>query len=211
MRKKTAILGATGSIGTNALDVIRRYPDNFEAVLLTGHRNEKGLLKLGAEFPGARLVLSEPGPESTARVSFRGQEGLLAAIAASGADITVNGIAGAAGLAPSMAVIEAGQDLALANKETVVMAGKLAFEKAAEKKVSIIPVDSEHSAIFNLLRERREDAEEIILTASGGPFRTFGSKELAAVTPGAALAHPTWNMGPRLPWIRRRLPTKDLR
>ncbi|MDR1106403.1 MAG: 1-deoxy-D-xylulose-5-phosphate reductoisomerase, partial [Treponema sp.] len=199
MRKKTAILGATGSVGTSALDVIRRYPDTFEPVLLTGHSGAAALLKLGEEFPGAMLALSGPGAkDAPSRVSFRGEDGLLAAIAASGAGITVNGIAGAAGLRPSMAAIEAGQDLALANKETVVMAGKLIFEKAAEKKAAIIPVDSEHSAIFNLLRGRREDAEELILTASGGPFRTYTKEQLAAVTPKEALSHPTWKMGPKI-------------
>ncbi|MDR1419201.1 MAG: 1-deoxy-D-xylulose-5-phosphate reductoisomerase [Treponema sp.] len=199
MRKKTAVLGATGSIGTSALDVIRRYPDKFEPVLLTAHTGGPALLELGKEFPGALLALSGPETgDAPSGVSFRGPEGLLAAIAACGAGITVNGIAGAAGLRPSMAAIEAGQDLALANKETIVMAGRLVLEKAMEKKTAVIPVDSEHSAIFNLLRGRREDAEELILTASGGPFRTFTREELAAVTPKAALSHPTWNMGPKI-------------
>jgi 1-deoxy-D-xylulose-5-phosphate reductoisomerase len=188
MKKKVAVLGATGSIGGNTLDVIRRYRDSFEPVLLTGQSNKTGLLKLGAEFPGARLVFSG--------------DGLLSAIASCGADITVNGIAGAAGLPPSLAAIEAGQILALANKETIVMAGELVLKKAAEKRTTVIPVDSEHSAIFNLLRRNGEDtafnAGEIILTASGGPFRTLDPEKLASVTPAEALSHPTWNMGPKI-------------
>jgi 1-deoxy-D-xylulose-5-phosphate reductoisomerase len=195
MKKKVAILGATGSIGGNTLDVIRRYSDHFEPVLLASRSNKSELLKLGAEFPGALLALSGNGENS---VRFKGPEGLLEAIDACGADITVNGIAGAAGLPPSLKAIEAGQVLALANKETIVMAGELVLKKAAEKKTSLIPVDSEHSAIFNLLRRNGETAEEIILTASGGPFRKLDIEKLGSVTPAEALAHPTWRMGPKI-------------
>lgn len=159
-------------------------------VLLSAHRDAAGLEKLGAAFPGAALVLSgEKG----------GREKLLAAIDDARPDITINGIAGAAGLEPSMAAIEAGSDLALANKETIVMAGPLVFQQAVEKNVNILTVDSEHSAIFHLITAHGENSlEEILLTASGGPFRKRSLTEMERVTPEEALAHPTWNMGPKI-------------
>ncbi|MDR0494777.1 MAG: 1-deoxy-D-xylulose-5-phosphate reductoisomerase [Treponema sp.] len=189
MKKRVAVLGATGSIGTSALDVISKEKNNFEIVLLSAHRNGGALAELGRQWPGALTVLSNES----------GAERLLAAIAASGADITLNGISGAAGLAPSMAALEAGSDLALANKETLVMAGPLVFMKAHEKKLNIIPVDSEHSAIFHLIEAHGYDSlDEIILTASGGPFRNYSAGEMEKAGPQAALAHPTWNMGPKI-------------
>ncbi|GHU69783.1 1-deoxy-D-xylulose 5-phosphate reductoisomerase [Spirochaetia bacterium] len=188
--RRIAVLGATGSIGQSTLDVLRQNRlagrDDFEVVLLSSYTDQEGLLRLGEEFPGAVLVLAKKG-------------GLIEAIAEAKPDITVNGIAGAAGLEPSAAAIRAGSDLALANKETIVMAGPLIFSMATEKKVRIIPVDSEHSAIFNLLNAHgRDNAEEILLTASGGPFRKLSLKELGAVTTKDALAHPTWKMGPKI-------------
>jgi 1-deoxy-D-xylulose-5-phosphate reductoisomerase len=190
MKKRVAVLGATGSIGKSALDVIGRDKDGFEAVLLSAHSDREGLAKLGRDWPGAVCVLSG-GPG--------GRERLLAALADAGADITVNGIAGAAGLEPSVAAIDSGSDLALANKETAVMAGPLVLRRAAEKNVKVIPVDSEHSAIFHLIRAHGFEAlDEILLTASGGPFRTCSRAEMEGVTPEAALAHPTWNMGPKI-------------
>jgi len=190
MKKRVAVLGATGSIGKSALDVITRGKDDFEVVLLSAHNNAEELARLGRLWPGAITVLSG---------GSGGGERLLAAIAGCGADITLNGISGAAGLEPSMAAIEAGSDLALANKETLVMAGPLVFQKAREKKARIIPVDSEHSAVFHLIEAHGSDAlDEIILTASGGPFRDYSVEEMKKVTPQAALAHPTWNMGPKI-------------
>jgi 1-deoxy-D-xylulose-5-phosphate reductoisomerase len=188
--RRIAVLGATGSIGQSTLDVLRQNRlagrDDFEVVLLSSNTNQAGLLTLGEEFPGAVLALAKKG-------------GLIEAIAEAAPDITVNGIAGAAGLEPSAAAIMAGSDLALANKETIVMAGPLIFSMAAEKKVRILPVDSEHSAIFNLLTAHgRDNAEEILLTASGGPFRTYSIGELGAVTAQDALAHPVWKMGPKI-------------
>jgi 1-deoxy-D-xylulose-5-phosphate reductoisomerase len=193
MKKKIAVLGATGSIGKSALDVIAHGKNDFEVVLLSGHKQGEELARLGRLWPGAATVLSAPSNES-----------LLAAIAACGADITLNGISGAAGLEPSLAAIDSGSDLALANKETMVMAGPLVLRRAAEKKVKIIPVDSEHSAIFHLLeahapsKEGDNALEEIILTASGGPFRNYSIKEMEKVTPQQALAHPTWSMGSKI-------------
>jgi len=162
--------------------------------LLTAHCHADKLAELGRLYPKAAAIHS--GAEG-------GREALLAAIAACGADITLNGISGAAGLEPSMAAIEAGSSLALANKETLVMAGPLVLQRAHEKNVKIIPVDSEHSAIFHLVEAHGaahgyDALDEIILTASGGPFRNYSLKEMEKVSPQAALAHPTWNMGAKI-------------
>jgi 1-deoxy-D-xylulose-5-phosphate reductoisomerase len=212
MKKRVAVLGATGSIGKSALDVLRTGKDDFETVLLSSHTSYKPLFALAREFPGAMLALSgigsagvllPPGSAadegSTGGIVYYGEDGLLRAIAESGADIVVNGISGAAGLAPSLAGLDAGADLALANKETMVLAAPLVFARAAEKKARIFPVDSEHAAIYNLLQAHgQENLEEILLTASGGPFRKMPLDKMAAVTPKEALAHPTWNMGPKI-------------
>jgi 1-deoxy-D-xylulose-5-phosphate reductoisomerase len=190
MKKKVAVLGVTGSIGKNALEVLRAGAADFSPVLFSAHRDSAGLAEALAEWPGAQAVLS--GGEG-------GREALLAAIAAAGAAVTLNGIAGAAGLEPSLAAIDAGSGLALANKETLVMAGSLVKDRAAARGTRIIPVDSEHSAIFHLLEALgASELEEIILTASGGPFRDFSPGELALVSPAEALAHPTWKMGPKI-------------
>ena len=201
MKKRVAVLGATGSIGKSTLDILRNERDRFEPVLFASHRKYEKLLELKKEFPGALTALADDtAAESVSHeIDFLGKEGLLKAIAAADADITVNGITGAAGLEPSAAVLKARSDLALANKETVVMAGRLIFALASENKVRIIPVDSEHSAVFKLLEAHgRDNTSEIILTASGGPFRNCSIEKLASVTPGEALAHPTWNMGPKI-------------
>ena len=190
--KRVAVLGATGSIGRNTLDVIERDRDGFEVVLLSANSDCAGLDEAGSRWPGAAGILcGEDG----------GRERLFAAIAESGAEITVNGISGAAGLEPSMAAIEAGSDLALANKETLVMAGGLVMSRAREMGVRVIPVDSEHSPVSALLEAHCRDSadlssvDEIILTASGGPFRKLSAAEMAAATPAQAMADPTWNMG----------------
>jgi 1-deoxy-D-xylulose-5-phosphate reductoisomerase len=201
MRKKIAVLGATGSIGKSTLDVLRQNKDDFECVLLTAKRDEESLGKLKTEFPNALTVLS--GKE--------GKGALLNAIADCGADIGVNGIAGAPGLEPSLACIDAGMNLALANKETIVMAGPLAFKKADENHTKIIPVDSEHSAVFNLIEALGSfNTTEIILTASGGPFRNYSMDQLEKVTPKEALAHPTWNMGTKITLDSATLANKGL-
>ncbi|MDR1506877.1 MAG: 1-deoxy-D-xylulose-5-phosphate reductoisomerase [Treponema sp.] len=201
MKKKVAVLGATGSVGKNALDVLREGKDFFEPVLFTCHTNREDLLKLGREFPSAMLALSaEPdGAARTAEISHYGRSGLLRAILSCGADIAVNGIAGGAGLEPSMTVLESGANLALANKETIVMAGSLVFEKAHSKNVTVLPVDSEHSAIFNLCEAHgRENIDEVLLTASGGPFRDHTGEQLKNVTREEALTHPVWKMGQKI-------------
>jgi 1-deoxy-D-xylulose-5-phosphate reductoisomerase len=188
MKKRIAVLGATGSIGTSALDVISRDPDNFEVVLLSAHSNSKKLDELKPSWPSAVCVLTDEGKDK-----------LINAIRDIKPDITINGIATSAGLEPSIAAIEAGSVLALANKETIVMAGQFVLKLAKEKNVKIIPVDSEHSAIFHLLKNHSlQDISEIILTASGGPFRNLSPQEMKNVTAQDALAHPTWKMGKKI-------------
>ena len=180
MKKKVAVLGATGSIGKSSLDIISRNKDIFEVSLISAHSKKNELEALKNQYPSAVSVLS--GEEN-------GKEKLLAAIGNIQPDITINGICGSAGLEPSLAAIQAGSNLALANKETVVMAGQLVFRLAKEKNVKIIPVDSEHSAIFHLIEAhggQNDDEEnsriaEIVLTASGGPFRKFSLKEMESV------------------------------
>jgi 1-deoxy-D-xylulose-5-phosphate reductoisomerase len=199
VRKRVAVLGATGSIGKSALDVLRNERSRFEPVLFTARKNAEELLKLKKEFPGVLTALADDELQSPAGIDFYGKEGLLKAIVAAGAEITINGIAGGAGLEPSVAVLKAGSVLALANKETIVMAGGIIRSLANEKKLSIIPVDSEHSAVFRLLEAHGKDnVSEIILTASGGPFKDHSREMLAQVTPKEALGHPTWNMGPKI-------------
>ncbi|MCL2879634.1 MAG: 1-deoxy-D-xylulose-5-phosphate reductoisomerase, partial [Treponema sp.] len=191
-KKRIAVLGATGSIGASTLDVLSRARDYFDVVLLSANTQKEKLQKIHEGWPGAALA-------------FSGKD-LLSAIEQADADITVNGISGAAGLEPSIAAIEvahtahgAGISLALANKETVVMAGAYVLNRAREKNVSVIPVDSEHSAVFHLLKAHgRDSVEEIILTASGGPFRNLSLNEMENVTVEDALCHPTWNMGRKI-------------
>ena len=199
MKKKVAVLGATGSIGKSAMDVLRDQKDRFQPVLFTALSDAKGLLELKKEFPAALTALANDAAAEREHFDFLGRDGLLSAIAEAKADIAVNGISGAAGLEPSVAAINAGSDLALANKETIVMAGRVIFALAAEKNVRVIPVDSEHSALFKLIEAHGKDnVSEIILTASGGPFREYSQEMLSRVTPKEALAHPTWNMGPKI-------------
>jgi 1-deoxy-D-xylulose-5-phosphate reductoisomerase len=188
MKKRIAVLGATGSIGKNSLDIIGRDKDSFEVVFLCANSNKSALEEIKKDWPKAVYVLVSEGKES-----------LADAIKKIKPDMTINGIAGSAGLEPSLAAIEAGSDLALANTETVVMAGHLVFNLAKEKKIKIIPVDSEHSAVFKLLEAHKgSDVSEIILTASGGPFRKMSAEQMAKVTPQDALSHPTWKMGPKI-------------
>ena len=203
MMKRVAILGATGSIGKNTLDILRNEKSRLKPVLFTAYKNSEDLINLKKEFPGAVTALAscsaKPADDSAKGIDFTGKEGLLAAINAVEADITVNGITGAAGLEPSLAVINSGSDLALANKETIVMAASIVKALAKKKNVRIIPVDSEHSALFNLLEGHGYDnTAEIILTASGGPFRNFLPEQMRYIRPEEALAHPTWNMGPKI-------------
>jgi 1-deoxy-D-xylulose-5-phosphate reductoisomerase len=196
MKKKVAVLGATGSIGKSAVEVLCQGA--FETVLLTAHSSADSLVALKEHFPKAKLALSGNG-NAHPQINYYGLQGLFKAIEDCKADIVINGISGAAGLEPSIAAINTGSYLALANKETIVMAGPLIKTLLKEKNASLIPVDSEHSAIFQLIHAHgKENVEELFLTASGGPFSNYTKEDLAQITPQEALVHPTWNMGPKI-------------
>lgn len=197
--KKVIILGATGSIGRNSLDVIRNSRDEFEVAALSADTSEEALLAAGKEFgPETVLALTGKDPDSD-RITYKGKDGLLRLIRETDADLVVNGIAGSPGLMPSVEALKTGKDLALANKETIVMAGGLIRKLASENRTSVIPVDSEHSAVFQLLRDRNvSEVTEIILTASGGPFREKPFDEFGSITLKDALNHPTWAMGKKI-------------
>ncbi len=206
--KRISLLGSTGSIGCSALDVIGSYPDEFTVMALAAGRNIALLKKQIDRFrPRLAAVIDEEcacelrrmlSAHAATSVHY-GSEGYREAAAISGADLVVSAMVGAVGLIPTLDAIAAGKTIALANKETLVMAGSIVLEKAAERGVPIIPVDSEHSAIFQCLQgHRREDVRRIILTASGGPFLHLSPKELGAVTPEQALKHPNWKMGKKI-------------
>jgi len=206
--KKISILGSTGSIGTSALDIIRMYPDRFRPVVLAGARNIDLLLSQINEFkPEIAVVygqveaieLEKKLPSDSSTKILWGEDGYEAAAAYGSADLVLLAIVGAAGLKPALAAINAGKNIALANKETLVMAGELVMKLAREKGVDIFPVDSEHSAVFQSMSgQRREDLSKIILTASGGPFRTLPESEFHNIKPGDALKHPNWSMGSKI-------------
>jgi 1-deoxy-D-xylulose-5-phosphate reductoisomerase len=205
-RKGIAILGSTGSIGQSTLEVIRRHPERFRVVALAAGTNT-GLLEgqieeFGPEF--ASVMTEQAAVELGSAIGGKvevgfGLEGASRAATHEGADITVSAIVGAAGLLPTMAAIRAGKDVALANKETLVTAGHIVMEEVGKNGVKLLPVDSEHSAIFQALQgHRREDIRRIILTASGGPFLNLPLEALERVTPEQALKHPNWQMGKRI-------------
>ncbi len=206
--KKIAILGSTGSIGLNALEVIARSPEHYSAIVLTAGRNVELLATQIEKFrPVGVAVLEEDLAEILrARLDktyptevLSGTEGFVHLATLQEVDTVVSAMTGAAGLVPTYAAIEAGKDIALANKETLVMAGPLIMDAAKRQKITILPIDSEHSAILQSLQGHpREDVRRIILTASGGPFRNFPFGEMEKVTPGQALNHPTWNMGKKI-------------
>ncbi len=206
--KRIALLGSTGSIGVSTLNVVSSHPDEFTVSALAAGRNVmllkdqvdrfRPLLAAVVDEEHARELKHLLGPRSTTAV-FSGPEGYREAAASGGTDMVVSAMVGAAGLIPTLDAIEAGRDIALANKETLVMAGGIVLRKATEKGVNIIPVDSEHSAVFQCLQgHRREDIRRIILTASGGPFLDASRDELKAVTPARALQHPNWSMGKKV-------------
>lgn len=205
--KKVSILGSTGSIGCSSLDVIEKNPDRFRVVALAAGENIKLLKKQIEKFQprlvavGTKDKALELGKSLTAknRVKiFYGEEGLKE-IASFPSDTVISAISGSAGLKPTLAAIEAGNDIALANKETMVMAGEVVTKRARKKGVKIIPVDSEHSAIFQCLEGNGpENLKRIILTASGGPFLKCTREQLRKVTLEQTLRHPNWNMGRKI-------------
>ena len=206
--KKITILGSTGSIGISALDVVKKNPGRFQIVALAAGQNVK-LLKKQIEIFKPQIV-SVSTKENALKLRndltlnnkikvLYEKEGLNEVASFQSADIVVSAISGAAGLLPTLAAIDAGKNIALANKETMVMAGEIVNRRAKHKKVKIIPVDSEHSAIFQcLLGEKIENLKRIILTASGGPFLNIKLNELKKVTLKQALKHPKWKMGMKI-------------
>jgi len=208
MTKHLALLGSTGSIGRNVLDVVRQFPGRFRIVGLAAGTNIRLLREQIEAFSPAKVAISTPELAGDLIQSLPSGWGNRIVAGAAGneeiatlpeADTVVSAIVGAAGLTPTMAAIEAGKDIALANKETLVMAGNLVMEAVARKGVRLLPIDSEHSAIAQALEAgRKEDVSRLILTASGGPFRARNERALWEVTPEEALAHPNWDMGAKI-------------
>ena len=205
-RRKISILGATGSVGTSTLDLVERQPDRFEVIALTAARNVNALADAAIRTAARLAVIDDPAllPELETRLAGRdcraaaGRQALAEA-AAGDAEWVMAAIVGCAGLEPVMAAIEAGRTVALANKEALVTAGQLMIAAASTSGATILPVDSEHNAIFQCLASNRSaDVARLILTASGGPFRNWDSDRMVAATPEQAVAHPNWSMGAKI-------------
>ncbi|MBM9535873.1 1-deoxy-D-xylulose-5-phosphate reductoisomerase [Desulfobulbus alkaliphilus] len=206
--KTLALLGSTGSIGRNVLAVVRQFPDRFRLIGLAAGRQINLLAQQVLEFEpefvsvaDASLVpsLAEKLPVHYRTRILHGMEGNCTIATLPSADMLVSAVVGAVGLLPALAAIKAGKDIGLANKETLVMAGRLIMSTARQRKVRLLPIDSEHSAIFQALEAgRRQDVARIILTASGGPFRTWSRETMETATPDQALAHPNWDMGRKI-------------
>lgn len=200
---RVAILGSTGSIGRSTLEVVRRHPTRFEIVALAVHRSRTELAAQVREFGPRRVVVVDErvgigGDPSSARWEV-GSDAMLSLAADPDVDVVVNALVGAVGLEPTLAALNAGKRLALANKESLVAAGPLVLEAAARGGGELVPIDSEHSAILQcLVRSDRTDVARLVLTASGGPFRGWNSAALAGVRPSDALRHPTWEMGAKI-------------
>lgn len=205
-KKSVAILGSTGSIGTQALDVVRSFPDKFEVSALTASNSVDLLIQQALEFEPEVVVIIKEEYYSRVKAALAntksrvvaGEEGLIEAATLVGVEVVLNAIVGAAGLRPTVEAIKCGKDIALANKETLVMAGEFVMDLARKHNVRMLPVDSEHSAIFQCLVGEDNAIEKIYLTASGGPFRGKTAEELARVTRDQALKHPNWAMGAKI-------------
>jgi len=206
--KRLSILGSTGSIGTNVLNIVAMFPQKFDVKALAAKKNVSLLARQIEQFhPEVVAVFDENRaqelrdhlPSKTVVDILCGEDGYRAAAAHASADMTVTAMVGAAGLKPTLAAIDAGKSIALANKETLVMAGDFVMKAAAEKGVEILPIDSEHSAIFQCLQgHRKEDLDKILLTASGGPFLNKPASEFKDITRDEALKHPNWQMGQKI-------------
>jgi 1-deoxy-D-xylulose-5-phosphate reductoisomerase len=202
---RVVVLGSTGSIGTNTLDVARHLPGRIQVVGLSAHASVELLIKQAREFRPRFVCLSDPDGEldlsslPPGTQLYRGPEGIARMAAAEGVDVVVTAIVGAAGLEGTLAAVRAGKTVAVANKETLVMAGPLVMALAARHNVQLLPIDSEHSAIFQAIQGSPPGAvERIVLTGSGGPFRGKSRAELADVSVEDALKHPTWRMGRKI-------------
>lgn len=206
-RKRLTILGSTGSIGRSVLDVVRTLDDRFEVQALAAGSNRQELAEQVREFSPKVVALADPDAAEELRRQLAGEpvevlggpEGVVRVAQHGESDMVVSAIVGSAGLQPTLAAVRAHKSIALANKETIVMAGELVMREAAKRGVEILPVDSEHSAIWQAMSAGRpEEVARVIITGSGGPFRGFSDEELTRVTPEQALNHPTWRMGPKV-------------
>ena len=205
--KKISLLGSTGSIGTNVLDVIERNPENFQIIGMSAGSNIDLFAKQIRKFKPRVVALFDTKKIPTLKELIAdldieilsGEEGTITVATLPEADVVVSGVMGSAGLLPAIHALKSGKNLALANKETLVIAGELVLREAKKTNSQIIPIDSEHSAIFQVLNgEKKERIKKIILTASGGPFRTFSLGEMETVTVKDALKHPNWDMGAKI-------------
>ena len=208
MKKQIAILGSTGSIGTQALQVIREHSDLYEVYCLTANNRVDELARQAREFKPAAVVIANETRYDELKgqladlpdiKAYAGKQAIDEIVEAEPIDMVLTAMVGFAGLSPTIHAIRAHKKICLANKETLVVAGELICRLAAENRSAIIPVDSEHSAIFqSIMGEGDNSIEKLLLTASGGPFRTFTKEQLAAVTKADALKHPTWHMGAKI-------------
>ncbi|HEY7849417.1 MAG TPA: 1-deoxy-D-xylulose-5-phosphate reductoisomerase, partial [Ktedonobacterales bacterium] len=204
-RRRIAVLGSTGSIGRQTLDVVRAYPDRFQVVALAARSNVALLAEQAREFQPQLVVCAGDGPDLPRQLDallpgcLRGQEALTTAATHPDVQLVVAATSGLVGVPSTLAAIRAGKTIALANKETLVMAGHQVMAEARSRGVEILPVDSEHNALWQCLRgERIGEVRRLLITASGGPFRQRTLDEMRDVTPEQALAHPTWRMGPKV-------------
>jgi len=206
-RKKIALLGSTGSIGTQTLEVVRAYPDRFDVHVMTAATNAGRLIQQALEFRPYAVVITDErrfnevkqALAGTGTKVLSGKAALEEVVTESAVDLVINALVGSVGLRPTVAAIKAGKDVALANKETLVVAGELVMDLVQKNGVQLLPVDSEHSAIFQCLAgENDNPVEKIYLTASGGPFRGKTRDFLATVSPEQALRHPNWVMGAKI-------------
>jgi len=206
MQRRIAILGSTGSIGENALRIVADHPDRFRAVALAAGRNWGRLAEQARAFRPRIVSVADPADAERVRalapsgtVVLSGEEGLSEVAAGAGADVVLSALVGAAGLSPTLAAIEAGASVALANKEVLVMAGELVTARARRRGLGLLPVDSEHAGVAQALAGRPgTEVRRVVLTASGGPFRTLPLGSMSEVTPEEALQHPNWKMGPKI-------------
>ncbi|MBI5048709.1 MAG: 1-deoxy-D-xylulose-5-phosphate reductoisomerase [Deltaproteobacteria bacterium] len=205
MAKKLAILGSTGSIGQSTLEIVRRHPDRFKIIALAAGRNKDLFKRQIKEFKPKVISLTDAKDINELKLdlsykpkSYYGDDGLLET-ATCGVDLVVSALVGASGLAPTLAAIKAKKDIALANKEVLVMAGGLVMKEVKKNKINLLPIDSEHSAIFqSLVGHKKGDIKRLILTASGGPFLNLPIEKLSDITHEQALNHPKWKMGKKV-------------
>ncbi|WP_347282091.1 1-deoxy-D-xylulose-5-phosphate reductoisomerase [uncultured Alistipes sp.] len=205
-RQRVAILGSTGSIGEQTLDIVRENPDSFEVRILTAHRNWQRLAAQAREFDADTVVIADSTCSEPLRTAltdtdtkvYAGEEAVAQVAAGGDTDVVVNALVGYAGLAPTVATLRAGKKLALANKESLVVGGEVVMRLAQEHRAPILPIDSEHSAIFQCLAGEQSPVRRLIITCSGGSLRDFTREQLETVTVRQALRHPQWQMGAKI-------------